>query len=458
MDALVPSTVIAAYAEALLEGRRVIVFGDATSGLAEHLVDRGARIVHVYDRDPARAAESSAKNRSRNISVSPFAEDDVAVRDGAFDLAIVDDISDADDPGGLVKRVRRALSPRGTTIVASANPDARFRLLGPHRSRAAIGYYDLYDLVAAEYEYVRMLGQAPFAGYAIVDFAHEGELDLSIDTGFVPNGAEEPEWFIAMGSDREVELDAFAVIQLPLSSVLPMRTAAPEADRALREQHQAALDHISRMQADQAASREELDARRLDHERFEAELALLRKQIAEKENWIAQLEARAAAADARADETLGEVERARVKESEGLAALEAQVSELERSNAHLIGELKNREEQLERFLTTDDVSAADEYGRLEAELKGRGAEVRRLEKELREAVRAGRELAEELSRRESPLPQVSPELLEDMATLTATNARLAADLAAARWSIQELEDRLQAFGPSQGEPQAQAHD
>jgi len=68
MEALPPSIILAAYAEALVDGRRVVVFGDATSAVAAELVERGARNVHVYDREPSRAALAAGQNRSKQIS------------------------------------------------------------------------------------------------------------------------------------------------------------------------------------------------------------------------------------------------------------------------------------------------------------------------------------------------------------------------------------------------------
>src|SRR5438045_9466719 len=56
-----PSIALAPYVEGLVVGRRVAVLGDATLGLADALVARGARLVHAYDPDPARVAEAIAR-------------------------------------------------------------------------------------------------------------------------------------------------------------------------------------------------------------------------------------------------------------------------------------------------------------------------------------------------------------------------------------------------------------
>ena len=60
---LYPSIVLAAYLEPLVEGRRVALLGDATLGLAEDLLDRGARLVHAYDPERTRVAEARPSGR-----------------------------------------------------------------------------------------------------------------------------------------------------------------------------------------------------------------------------------------------------------------------------------------------------------------------------------------------------------------------------------------------------------
>jgi hypothetical protein len=57
-------------------------------------------------------AEATAKRQDRTIFFAPLPESgDVGVRDGAFDLVIVPDLSLADDARALLALVRRVLSP-----------------------------------------------------------------------------------------------------------------------------------------------------------------------------------------------------------------------------------------------------------------------------------------------------------------------------------------------------------
>src|SRR5690606_23223120 len=151
----VPSLALAAYSEDLITGRRVVLFGNALSGLAETLVERGARLVHVYDENPTRVAEAAARSSSASVSFAPLTPGGMAARDGAFDVAFVDEIVTFAGPGQLVTELRRALSARGVGFVCTANPDVSpLFAKGANSTEHAregktttLSYYELYDLV-----------------------------------------------------------------------------------------------------------------------------------------------------------------------------------------------------------------------------------------------------------------------------------------------------------------------
>ncbi|HEY0469010.1 MAG TPA: hypothetical protein VGC79_32680, partial [Polyangiaceae bacterium] len=167
-SSLEPSIALTAYAEPLAANRRVLVFGNALGSLPLQLMERGARAVHVCDRDALRVAEATARNRSTQISFSSLADSDLSLRDGSFDLSLVDNLG-AYDPLPLIRTAKRALGARGVAVVACPNPEAAFPLLREKGERAAtsLDYYALYDAVAAEFEHVRMLGQPPVVSSAI---------------------------------------------------------------------------------------------------------------------------------------------------------------------------------------------------------------------------------------------------------------------------------------------------
>jgi SAM-dependent methyltransferase len=236
-----PSLVLGAYLERMVRGRRVAVLGDATIGLAERLIERGARLVHAYDPDAARTAEAIARaagDRGKTVSRAVL-EGDLGVRDGAFDVVVVPDLALFNDRADLLRRARRLVGTAGTAVVASPNPEASRRLVPqPGSASAPPTYYELYDLVSLQFPVVRMIGQAPFVGYTVADFAAGGaDLEVSVDASLLET-TEEPEWFVAVASERKVAVDAFVVVELPLADVreaLGAGAVAPADTRALAE-------------------------------------------------------------------------------------------------------------------------------------------------------------------------------------------------------------------------------
>lgn len=324
-----PSQVLAVYAEALIRGRRVVLFGDARTGLAEALAERGARLVHVYDPSPARAAEALARS-ARTAARSPGApgsvafaalSEDLGVRDGAFDVAIVPDLSLFDSPDALLRRARRALSSQGVAVIASPNPAAKRNLLGSPAPRSALEYYALFDLVSLQFAKVRMAGQVPFVGYAVAEFSAEGEIPVTVDTSLLEHPGE-PELFIAVGSERAASLDPYAVIELPFEE-LPSRSVTSADDRA--EEHAALAElraRVSLVSLELERAQEKLrdDARR---ELEQAErITLLTSRVVELEKELETQGQRAREADGRAGDAHVRAERL----GHDLAALEEELA------------------------------------------------------------------------------------------------------------------------------------
>ena len=410
-----PAIVLAAYAEPIAAGRRVLFIGPAVSALPGHLIDRGARLVHVCDPDPVRVAEATAKNRVGTISFSALTDGHFALRDGAFDVCIVEDAG-ITDPVPLVKRIRRALTPRGVALLASANPEVRVPLL-PHRPSGTISldYYALYDAVKAEFEHVRMLGQAPFVGYVVADFAPDGTPEPSLDTAFVPNGAEEPELFVAVASQQPVELEAFAVVQLPYRSVVT-GSSDTEALRRARGAEQTAKTKITELEAQLAAERQALTTERqaLATERQAA--ATERQAVAARDAKLREAETKVFARDA-------ELLALRQELENKTALLKTQEAS--------ITELSTKAKQAPS--PEEAGAAAQDLAALEQTLVERGEHIRKLERDLREAERVGKELVRQL-----PPVSDSAETLRKAAEseLAQKLAKSQADLIATRWALE----------------------
>jgi hypothetical protein len=460
-SAIEPAIVLAAYAEPVASGRRVLFIGPAISALPARLLERGARLVHVCDPDPVRVAEATAKNRAKDVSFSALADGHFALREGAFDVCIVEDAG-ISDPIPLIKKIRRALTARGVAILASLNPETRVPLL-PHRPSGVISldYYALYDAVKAEFEHVRMLGQAPFVGYVIADFAPESTPEPSLDTAFLPSGAEEPELFIAVASQQPVELEAFAVVQLPYRSVV---TGAASTDsEALRRSRGEALELRSKLteaEATLASDKQSITTLRNKLTEAETTLAGDKQSITTLRNKLTEAET-ALAGDKQSITTLRskltEAEAALAADRQGLAARDTKLREAETrvfardtELSALRQELENKNQQLkqqEAKLTElagklkqgpsaeEAAAAASDLSALEKTLAERGEHVRKLERDLREAERIGKELVRQL-------PGSNPESATETrrrageSELAQKLAKSQADLIATRWALE----------------------
>jgi DNA repair exonuclease SbcCD ATPase subunit len=287
--------------------------------------------------------------------------------------------------------------------VASPNAEAKVPLL-PHRSSAAtpLDYYALYDAVKEEFEHVRMLGQAPFVGYVVAEFAPEGSPEPSLDTAFVPGGAEEPELFVAVASQHPVDLEPFAVVQLPYRSVVGAANGNNAADaeqlRRARAAEQAARTRIAELETELAAQRQaagERDAKLREAETRvfarDAELSALRQELDNKTQW--------------------------------LKAHEASLSELQ--------------QKLQRGASPEDAeAAAAELTALEASLQERGEHVRQLERQLRESERIGKELLRQLPGATDSAAALTLPKNADTEALAQKLAKSQADLIATRWALE----------------------
>jgi len=432
-----PALVLGVYGEELAQGARVAVFGRATLGLAEELVLRGARLVHVYDTDAARVAEATAGHHDRSIFYGALpGSGDVGVRDGAFDLVVVPDLSFADDKGALLALVRRVLSPSGAALIASPNAEAAAPLI-PVDTGAALGYYELYEAIAEHFSSVRMLGQAPFVGYAVAEFSVE-DPEPTIDTSLAESEGKEPDWFVVLASDRSMRLDPFALIELPKEALSAAREAAPRFVRSAATEQAATSSAegsgtvlVNILEAEREAALESL--RQQEHlvkeERFRAdqvagELGALREALALAEEKCRAAERRLEEEEARRSEL--ELELERTSHNPELTELRERVQRLDASSESLVSEHER------------------EIAKLEAQLQERGKEVQDLRAEVERRDMLVRELvATKLPPMEAPASNGHEGVIADLSArldrLAAEAATREADLVAAKWKIAQLE-------------------
>ena len=390
-NGLSSSAVLAAFAESLVEGRRVVVLGSALSPTPRLLLDRGARLVHVCDPAPLRVAEALRRPGVPGLTISTLNDDEVAAREGAVDCVLVEHLG-AFDARSVVEKVRKLLAVRGVALFATPNREARRPLLpASEPSAAPLDYYALYDLVKAEFESVRMLGQAPFVGYAVVDFAPDGEPEPTVDSDFVPRGSEEPELFVAVAARHRPSIPAHALIQLPLESVIVQPAPVERPARPERA----------------------------------APPAELVRKLEQQEAWIRELEGRAEAADERADLAEEELEALREKFTQDGDAVSRQAAEA----AQEVVDAARRSETAARGAETTARKAEEAARRSEAGAREAEAATRaRLE-----------ELSAELKRKHTELESHRAELAGKRTELESHRAELAGKRAELESRRAELE-------------------
>jgi hypothetical protein len=159
---------LAVYVEDLVAHKTVLFVGDPASAAPERL-SRSARVLEVV------APRSRVRGTRRGGRVSPRRwpgpEDQ-----GRWDVVIIPDLPAAGlGDGERVQQLARWLAPGGVLVAGTPDPE------GPLRNPSALAYEELFDLLGGTFEHVRMLGQAPFAGYSVVDFAPAGELEVTFD-------------------------------------------------------------------------------------------------------------------------------------------------------------------------------------------------------------------------------------------------------------------------------------
>jgi hypothetical protein len=374
-----PSIALGAFSEDLVTSRRVVIFGNALSGLAETLVERGARLVHVYDENPARVAEATARSTLTQVSFAPLGPGGIAARDGAFDVGFIDEVSQFATAASVVTRLRRALTARGVAFVSTVNPDKKLMYsVAPESANALeftlastekpLSYYDLYDLVTREFDEVKMVGQTPFVGYALADFSPETDVEFSIDTALVPGGAEEPEFFIAVCSHFPITTESFCVVQMAAETLLEPLLPEAFVERASASNKTTSTPEVSpdvqRLHHQLAETQRLLTTERESRSKAEQLVDNVTLELQHRDAWVAELEKRAATADERADAAEAALERlesrakqqpARVEDPQAQqrqAELGRQVASLTQVRRNLEADLARANESLAQAATT----------------------------------------------------------------------------------------------------------
>ncbi len=379
---------LSAYLEPLALRRRVAVVGPGAAALADVLLEAGARAAHAYEDGPDAAAD--------DVVVHPMSELTSALggtsRQGVIELVIVPDVSAFADLDDGMMAVRRLVGPTGLGVFGAS-------------ADGAVGYYEFYDAVLAQWPDVRMVGQVPFRGDALAVLGEEdAAADVTVDTQLA--GEVPPTFFLAVGGPAV--LRPYVIVQRRDDEDVAVE-AAPARDTAQQERAAAAAreraaetDH-HRAELATARLRAEVLESQLDEERQRSSLAEGAQRRAEQElsrrtDALQKAEAALAGADEERRQLASrgrEVERALAEQTDKFRAAAAQLAELEPALARLaeIESLSVRAEQ-----STMVAEALDAELAIATEVHG--LELEALEEALRERGRAVHALETELLRRD----------------------------------------------------------
>lgn len=406
--AVSPHHPLCVYAEPLVSDQRVVILGDSSLRLGEQLLAEGARSVHIYDGDSARA-ERASRNAARGVLVRSMPEGEFDVRDGAFDLAIIPNLASFSDPEALLARIRRLVARGGALLASVSNaPNTK-----------TIEYNEFYDLVALQFEHVTMIGQVPFKGVAIAHLGLGFGEEVSVDSQLVAEN-QVPEAFIALASQVEIELPSYAIVQVP--AVASASEAAPRIPPP-------------------ASSVTDVDTQKESIKVLELELSRTKARLE-------QAEARVGEETMRAEKLAGELLRAHDLE----AAVDTTSIDVQNRLLDLERQLEAKDSELRAALIvvaehnarpkTDEREAAHaaEVKTLEEREAAHAAEVKTLEEQLRERGRTIAELTREVDRRE----QIVKELLRSLEEAKTAPGTLAVsdDEAALRAKLDELSGEI----------------
>jgi chromosome segregation ATPase len=392
---------LAALAEPAARGKRVLVCGDATTGLAEALCERGARFVQVVDRDGARLARAVGSH-TPHARVAYGAD----LPPGTFDLLVTTELGSAREPRSEVARLRRSVGATGALLAvvpaSSAHAEPPVEPRAASGSGAGLGYYELYDSLTPHFRQVRMFGQAPFVGFTLADFGAGGEPQVNVDTLLLEEPPE-PLWFIAVASEGRGAWPSYSVVAVSAESAPEGSTTEPAPPPESGS-------------ADEGPAR---DARALSDEQFElaelrARLTLMAAELDQSHDRERALRGELAAANER------------------LAASAVAAGETRAADARHVAELRNARAASEGALASFEAAKAslaearEQAARTTHQLAQAQATLTRLEGELAQARSELAQARSERTKLESELAQAR-ERTADAERRASESAAAAAD-------------------------------
>ena len=463
------------YLVDLLPGKRVLEVGCGTGYGAQFLANHGAGRVVGVDRSLRQVSEARSRYRQSNLEFRCEEPGSVELEDGSFDIIFVPDGVDV---------LRRLLVRQGHLVVCGVSADRR-------GAPGGASFYEFRDRLERLFSPIRMIAQAPFVGFSLIEYADDGgSPGIELDTSLLElaGGEAEASDYVAVCGGPSTALRGFTIVQLPDREGVPSvsgavtgseqpsappapdseeRGADPVVTRELRNRLETAIEERGRAQELIEDLRSQLDDLRAQlaesttgvSETPEPEGPSATEQIAEAlaahRDVVRSLEIAVEEGQVYADELRGELEQAQAAVRAGEAARRSAGERTARFEAEL-REWRTRasvaEGQLLRAARGGGNGALSGSDRLRAaELEKELTRVKtdcrdaqqRLEAAARQAERERDDLAVKLERMQGERPARTRPSRDS--EVSGRLARLEGELGTGRDLLRQIEDGLAAL-------------
>lgn len=415
---------VLAVGEAYCAGRRCAVIAPGLSALPEGLLLGGARSVHHYATDADRRPLSVRLDRTLLVRELPAADFDV--REGAFDLVVVESLAVLADVPTWLGRFRRLVGASGVFVAGAP------RAAGVARDEAfsSFSVHELDDLLSVQFAWVDLRGLASFHGMLVAPIGARGSIgDFVLHP--LDDGRAAPESLLAIASQKSRALEPSLLLEVDAPKV-DVRAAAANAVQPEIDVH--AADALRRVREELALAQEKAKEQRDDlHDTIGLREAALRASEAENDRLRSEVDA----LTTHLDRALAGAVPAHLARLEALAdkdrprVVESSMSEAERARFH---------EEL-RAADAARVEADDACVQLEARLYASETQRKAVERELAAGLHDHDQLASQVAmllREIEDFERVAAEEIADRearlhALARATAAADADTRALARW-------------------------
>lgn len=245
---------VLAVSEAYCGERRCALVGPGSSRLAEALLRAGARSVHHYATDDARAPVPLRLDRTLLVRALPAGEFDV--REGAFDLVVVESLALLGDLPTWLGRFRRLVGASGVFVAGAPRAsDAPAASGSP-----SFSVHELDELLAVQFGWVDLRGLAPFHGMVVAPIGAPGSIaDFVLHP--LDDGRAAPASLVVVASQKTRALEPTLLLELeppaapePHAPLLAPLAAANDGSahalEGLRREHAQALERAAEERAD----------------------------------------------------------------------------------------------------------------------------------------------------------------------------------------------------------------